>query len=95
MPGISWEGALHTGFTCHPPVPSIEGSPDVFVEGDPVHREGDAWDFSTCGTSVQDGVTISGSGTVFANGQAVGRIGDDISNGAAIAEGKETVFAGG
>lgn len=94
MPGIAWEGALHSGFSCHPPVASIEGSPNVFVEGDPLHRVGDAWDFSICNGVPVDGVTVSGSGTVFANGQGVGRIGDDISNGAAIAEGKETVFAG-
>lgn len=47
------------------------GSPNVFVNGIPVHRIGDI-DIH-CGTTIQ----IAGSPTVFANNRGVARIGDN------------------
>lgn len=47
------------------------GSPDVFVNGIPVHRIGDG--------HAHGAVQVGGSWTVFANGRGVARIGDEQS----------------
>ena len=41
------------------------------------------------------GVIASGSGTVFINGRAAGRIGDPVSCGGSVAVGSPNVFVGG
>lgn len=46
----------------------LEGSPNVFVNGYPVHRKGDS--------QSHGGIQYESSGTVFANGLGVARIGD-------------------
>lgn len=95
MPAISRQGDTCTGEGCFPPRPSVEGSPNVFVNGQPAHRRDDGWATHSCGDSSHDGTLIGGSGSVFVNGKAVARVGDDISCGAAIAVGSADVFAGG
>ena len=71
----------------------IEGSPNVFVNGHPVHRVGDG--------DSHGGVQAEGSSTVFVNGRAIARVGDN-NGGCPIpcapnpeATGSENVFAGG
>ena len=73
-----------------------QGSPDVFANGLPVARLGDAvvHDCPHCGT----GHVSSASGTVFANGVGAARIGDAVTypgGGGTITEGSADVFAGG
>ena len=72
-----------------------EGSPNVFVNGAPVHRIGDGDSHS--------GTQDEGSSTVFANGLGVARVGDN-NTGEPVppfhppnpeASGSPNIFAGG
>ena len=100
MPGVTRLGDSSTGEECFPPKVSIAGSPDVFVNGIPAHRSGDAWAPHTCthpqvphGT--HGSALAAGSSTVKCNGADLGRIGDPITCGDAVASGSGDVFAGG
>jgi len=85
-----------TGHCCFPPRPCIQGSTDVFSNGIPVHRQGDMWLVHACPKAVCGGATLAkGSSTVFANSKQMSRIGDPISDGAAVCEFSPDVFAGG
>lgn len=68
----------------------------MFAMGLAVHRQGDSWAVH-CDPkpSCHGGSLASGSGTVFANGKQLGRIGDPVDCGSAVAAGASTVFAGG
>ena len=74
------------------------GSPNVFVNGIPVSRQGDV---NT--THLLPGAPCPahaapiavGSTTVFINGKGCGRIGDGISGCTSVAAGSPNVFAGG
>ena len=73
-------------------------SPDVFVNGIPVSRQGDVntghlLPGAPC-PSHQAPIAV-GSSTVFINGKGCGRIGDVISGCTSVAEGSPNVFAGG
>lgn len=73
-------------------------SPNVFVNGIPVSRQGDnntahLFPPFPCGTHAAP-ITI-GSTTVFCNGVGIGRIGDAITSCTSVAEGSPNVFAGG
>ena len=82
MPAVTRVGDGTTG-VCNPGLPCCPhsrsgtngvGSPNVFVNGKPVHRLSD-----TGPTNCPHGGTfasVSGSGTVFVNGQPITRIGD-------------------
>ncbi len=80
-----------------PPRPSIGSATNVYANNILVHREGDAWALHACpGDSPHPATTSKGSGTVFANGEPIARVGDPISCGSTIAPpGSPTVFAGG
>lgn len=96
MPAVTRLGDSCTGHGTWPPRPSTGGSGDVFVNGIPAHRQGDAWavhcnDAPVC----HAGSLAAGSGTVFVNGKQLGRVGDSVSCGSAVAAGSGNVFAGG
>lgn len=92
---IARKGEMSTGHEGFPPRPNYEGSDDVFINGRPVHREGDKWfPHSEPNGETHDGVLAKGSGTVFINGKGCGRIGDKISCNDNILTGSENVFAG-
>ncbi|WP_394698961.1 PAAR domain-containing protein [uncultured Tolumonas sp.] len=96
MPAVTRLGDSCTGHGTWPPRPSTGGSGDVFVNGIPAHRQGDAWavhcnDVPVC----HAGSLAAGSGTVFVNGKQLGRVGDSVSCGSAVAAGSGNVFAGG
>lgn len=96
MPAVTRLGDMCSGHGPWPPRASTGGSPDVFVNGVPVHREGDAWAVHCDPTPLCHGGSLaSGSATVFANGVQVGRIGDPVSCGSTVAAGSGNVFAGG
>lgn len=86
MPGIAREGVDAAGGTI------IQGSPNVFVDGAPAVRIGDA--VAGHGPGPHAGpVMAQGSSTVFVNGIPVSRAGDAASCGHP-ASGSGDVFAG-
>lgn len=96
MPGVTRQGDICTGHGDWPPRASTGGSASVFVNGQPVHRQGDGWGVHCDPLQIcHGGVLSAGSGTVFANGKQVGRIGDSVSCGSDVAGGSGNVFAGG
>lgn len=94
MPGIARLNSMCTGHGCFPPRINDTASPDVFVEGLPIHRQGDHWTTHTCSNQTHDSVLASGSGSIYVNGLQCGRIGDPIACGSMIMTGAETCFAG-
>jgi uncharacterized Zn-binding protein involved in type VI secretion len=94
MPAVTRLGDKCTGHGCFPPRANDGASGDVFVNGIGVHRVGDHWVTHCCGPSCHDSTAARGSGTVFAHGKAVMRIGDSVACGSAVAQGSGNVFAG-
>jgi len=96
MPAVTRKGDMGSGHGCWPPRPSIEGSPDVFVNGIPVHRQGDAWGPHTCPSipETHSSVLAAGWPTVFANGRQIGYVGAPVACGSTVAEGSPDVFVG-
>jgi uncharacterized Zn-binding protein involved in type VI secretion len=80
-----------------PMTTATEGcSPDVFVNGYGVVRQGDGVKPHTsggCGTD--SSVLTTCSSTVFVNGKGVGRIGDQYTDDNTITTGSPNVFCGG
>lgn len=97
MPAVTRLGDACTGHGCWPPRPSSAASPDVFVNGIAAHRQGDAWAAHTCPTipETHASVLAAGSSSVYVNGKQLGRIGDPVACGSAVAAGSADVFAGG
>jgi uncharacterized Zn-binding protein involved in type VI secretion len=94
MPKVSRLTDIGSGHGCFPPSPATEGSGDVFVNGLPAHRRGDALQAHACPSCPPHGRTSSGgSPTVYVNGKALVRMGDSISCGGALAAGSSDVFA--
>lgn len=94
MPAVTRLGDVCTGHGCFPSRASVSGSPTVFVNGIPVHRQGDSWGVHCCGVC-HGSVLVSGSPSVFVDFQQVGRIGDPIACGSTVASGSGNVFVGG
>lgn len=96
MPAVTRKGDTCTGHGPWPSRPSVEGSPNVFVNGLAVHRQGDGWAIHCDPTPLcHPGVLASGSATVFVNGKQIGRVGDPVDCGSSVATGSGNVFAGG
>lgn len=85
-----------TGHDACPPVPLVEGSPNVFINKRPAGRVGDRYASHGCVTHPghQD-VIAAGSGSVFINGRPAARIGDAVSIGGIVQDGSSDVFIGG
>lgn len=95
MPPIAFKGCFCTGHHCFHPRPSVQGSPNVFVNGIEVHRVTDLWGSHCCGVSCHTGTLKEGSTTVYANGLNIGRIGDPVDCGSYVVTGSPDTFAGG
>jgi uncharacterized Zn-binding protein involved in type VI secretion len=97
MAAVTRLGDSCTGHGCWPSRSSTGGSPDVFANGIPVHRQGDGWAAHTCPPIPETHASSLGAGsfTVFANGRQLGRAGDPVACGSAVASGSGNVFAGG
>lgn len=95
MPAVARLGDVCSGHSCWPPRPNVQASPNVHVNGIPVHRLTDGWASHCCGPVCHGGSTVSGSPNVHANGLARARIGDAVSCGSTVAEGSPNVFANG
>lgn len=95
MTAVTRLGDVCTGHGCWPSRPSTGASPDVYVNGIAAHRQGDGWAAHTCPTIPETHASIlaDGSPTVFCNGRPLGRIGDPVACGSAVATGSPDVFA--
>ena len=90
MPAVHRLGDVCTGHSDCASRPNIAGSPNVFVNKIPVHRQGDAWAVHCTHSSI----LAAGSKTVYVNGRQLGRIGDPVACGSLAATGSPNVFAG-
>ena len=95
MPAAIRQGDTCSGHECFPPRANTSWSADVYVNGLGWHREGDGWESHCCGDSCHAGTLSKGSGSVYVNGKAAGRLGDPISCGSAVTKGSGSVYAGG
>lgn len=94
MLAVTRQGDGCTGHGSYPPRNSVEGSNNVFVNGKPVHRVGDAWaPHCTPKPKCHGGSLAAGSNKVFANGKAIGRLGDPVDCGSVVAAGSSNVFS--
>lgn len=93
MPAMTRLGDHCSGYGCFAARPSTSAASTVFVNGIAVHRAGDAWATHCCGPSCRASTLAAGSACVFAEEQAVGRIGDTVACGSAVAAGSPDVFA--
>ncbi|MBR1602595.1 MAG: hypothetical protein IJ667_04060 [Synergistaceae bacterium] len=48
MPAAARLNDVCTGHSCFPPRVNVQGSPNVFTNGRPNHRQGDAWETHCC-----------------------------------------------
>ncbi|MDL2280315.1 PAAR domain-containing protein [Selenomonadales bacterium OttesenSCG-928-I06] len=96
MPAQTRIGNKNTGHDACPSVSLIEGSPDVFINGQKAGRVGDHYASHSCKdhSSHQDYIA-QGSSTVFINDVPAGRVGDPVIIGGSVAEGSSNVFVGG
>jgi uncharacterized Zn-binding protein involved in type VI secretion len=83
-----------SGHSCYPPRPNRDGSHNVLINGRSAHRVGDPWFSHHCHHHTHDGITVTGSGTVFVNGQPLARVGDQVSCGSVIMTGSENCICG-
>ena len=99
MPAATRLGDICTGHECWPPRPSVEGSPNVFVNSIPWHRQDDAWATHCCTHpgiphGCHSSVLAQGSSSVYVNSKQAGRITDPVACGSFVATGSPNVFAG-
>lgn len=88
-------GEMCTGHNGYPPRPNVQGSPDVFFNGRPAHRQGDTYSIHCKPKGGCHGsVLASGSKTVYTNGRQQGRQGDPVACGSLVATGSPDIFVG-
>lgn len=93
MPSACRKGDMCTGHGDFPPRANDEGSPNVFINGIPAHREGDHWATHCNGVPVcHDSTGAKGSPNVFVNGKPLMRVGDPVACGGTVAKGSPNVF---
>ena len=96
MPQVHRKGDIGTGHGCWPSRPNIQGSPNVFTNKIPTHRQGDKWAAHCCpGAGCHNSVLAKGSSTVFINGKQCARKGDPVACGSKAKTHSPNVFAGG
>lgn len=80
----------HGGF---PSRENDQGSPNVFTDGLPNHRQTDHWVVHSDGDSSHDSELCAGSATVYTNGLQQGVVGSPVCCGSVIATGSGTAFS--
>lgn len=80
-----------SGHSCWPPRPTIDGSPNIFVNSLEAIRVSDPYDIHCC-PPCHGGTAAEGSPDVFYNSLAAHRIGDAVSCGSYAAQGSPDVF---
>jgi uncharacterized Zn-binding protein involved in type VI secretion len=93
MPAAHLKGMICTGHHCYPPRPNVQGSPDVYINGIPEHRQGDLWAKHCC-DSCHSSVLAKGAPNVYVNGKQAARIGDPVACGSRAMQGSNNVFIG-
>jgi len=92
-------GDIGSGHDCHfPPTAAVEGSSDVFINGQPAVRVGDAYDAHgcpSCPAPAHGRKLAQGSPTVLINGKPAGRVGDAIDCGGVASTGSGDVLLDG
>lgn len=84
-----------TGHGCFPTRPNVQGSPNVYINGRPAHRQGDQWASHCCpNQGCHPSVLAMGSPTVYTNGKQQGRINDPVACGSKVMTGSSNVFVG-
>jgi uncharacterized Zn-binding protein involved in type VI secretion len=100
MPAVTRLGDLSTGHEGYPPTAvTIPNNSTVYANGILVAVQGGSFATHVKPKSPPhvegaDRVITGGSGTVFVEGKPITRIGDDIADGDASAQGSPSVFAG-
>ena len=85
-----------TGHDACPPVPLVEGSPNVYTNGRSAGRVGDHYTTHGCVTHPGHAdVIVAGSAKVEINGKPAARVGDAVSIGGAVQDGSSNVIIGG
>jgi uncharacterized Zn-binding protein involved in type VI secretion len=94
MPAAARKGDTGSGHGCFPPTPAITASADVFIDGIPALRQGDAIAPHACPNTPPHPRSVSaGSATVYVNGRPLARTGDAIGCGGSVSAGSPTVTA--
>lgn len=95
MQPVTRKGDMCTGHGPWPPRASVEGSPNVLVNGIPVHRKNDLWDVHCDpNPACHIGKLAEGSPDILVNGLPMGRVGDPIDCGSFVDTGSPNVLAG-
>lgn len=95
MAAATRQGDYCTGHDACASVPLIDGSPNVFINGQSAGRVGDKYALHGCIThSIHADSISSGSSTVFINGISAARIGDAVLMAGTIKDGSNNVFIG-
>lgn len=97
MPAVCRQNDICTGHGCWPPRPNSSWSENVICNSRGVHRSSDGWLPHTCPPIPETHASnlAAGSSTVYANSLQIGRTGDPVACGSAVATGSGNVFAGG
>lgn len=96
MPAATRLNDNSTGHDACPPVPLVEGSPNVIINGRPAGRLGDH--YASHGCVIHPGhqdVIAAGSSKVVINGRPAARVGDAVSIGGTVQNGSGNVIIGG
>ncbi len=84
-----------TGHDACPPISLKTSSSNVFVNGKGIGRKTDIYNAHGCDIHApHNDIIVDGSGTVFANGLPVARIGDSVEIGGTVMEGSSNVKVG-
>jgi len=94
MPGVARRTDVCTGHGGFPPRSNASWSPDVFVNGLNVHRQGDSWASHNKDEIFHGGSLVSGSSSVFTNGMQIGSCYDPITCGSLVKTCSGDTFAG-
>ena len=95
MPALTRLGDKSSGHDSCAPMPLIEASGNVFIDGKGAGRLGDQYAAHGCIVHGSHQDTIAaGSPTVTINGRPAARVGDDITLAGMVQEGSVSVFAG-
>ena len=92
MPGAARLGDSCTGHGWFPSRVNVEGSPDVYINGIPAHRQGDGWAVHCCGKSWHGSSLAAGAARVYVNGKQLGYIGAPVACGSSVSSGSSDVI---
>lgn len=96
MAAATRKGDCCSGHDACAPVPLVEASPNVLINGRGAGRVGDRYSPHGCVThSAHPDSIAAGSSSVFINGLPAARVGDAVSLAGTVRDGSGNVFIGG